>query len=147
VVGARSARGFFLPTPHTHLTLTLRGGGRYLNLFTSILFVTLFGSLLGATCLDPGVLEKGTGSLEEPPTESHGAKWCAVCELWQPRRATHCKDCDCCVEEFDHHCPWMGKCVAKGNLTPFYIFTSMIGVVPVYLIMVLLLGPMLRSRK
>ena len=78
---------------------------------------------------------------------NHGAKWCAVCELWQPRRATHCKDCDCCVEEFDHHCPWMGKCVAKGNLMPFYIFTSMIGVVPVYLIMVLLLGPMLRSRK
>ena len=34
----------------------------------------------------------------------------------------HCVDCNLCVEGYDHHCPWTGKCIGKKNLTYFYAF-------------------------
>ena len=38
------------------------------------------------------------------------------------RRTFHCRDCDMCIEGFDHHCPWTSKCIGKGNIVPFYVF-------------------------
>ena len=35
---------------------------------------------------------------------------------------SHCYDCDICVKELDHHCPWTGKCIGKNNLKSFYVF-------------------------
>ena len=35
---------------------------------------------------------------------------------------THCHDCDVCIIDLDHHCPWIGKCVGKKNLCAFYYF-------------------------
>jgi len=29
-------------------------------------------------------------------------RWCHTCHIYRPLRASHCRDCDCCVEEFDH---------------------------------------------
>jgi len=34
----------------------------------------------------------------------------------------HCPDCNICVEGFDHHCMWIGKCIAKNNLRSFWLF-------------------------
>jgi DHHC palmitoyltransferase len=34
----------------------------------------------------------------------------------------HCHMCGVCMEGLDHHCPWMGKCVAKGNFWYFIGF-------------------------
>jgi hypothetical protein len=28
------------------------------------------------------------------------------------------------VDELDHHCPWSGKCIAKGNLVAFNVFVG-----------------------
>ena len=40
-------------------------------------------------------------------------------------KTEHCERCDVCFEGVDHHCPWMNKCVAKGNLTEFYLFLAL----------------------
>ena len=38
------------------------------------------------------------------------------------KRLRHCTRCKVCFEQIDHHCPWMNKCVARGNIGPFYAF-------------------------
>uniref|UniRef100_A0A0E0H4B2 S-acyltransferase n=1 Tax=Oryza nivara TaxID=4536 RepID=A0A0E0H4B2_ORYNI len=49
---------------------------------------------------------------------------CSYCRLIQPPRTKHCHDCDKCVLQFDHHCVWLGTCIAKRNYCRFwwYIF-------------------------
>lgn len=40
-------------------------------------------------------------------------KYCTVCNLEQPLRTKHCGTCKRCVTTYDHHCPWIGNCVAE----------------------------------
>ena len=47
---------------------------------------------------------------------------CDCCEWQQPTRARHCKLCQCCYRRFDHHCPWLGRCVAEDNHRYFVLF-------------------------
>jgi hypothetical protein len=54
--------------------------------------------------------------------EEEGWRYCGACSLYQPPRAAHCPDCNVCVEEYDHHCPWMGTCIGKKNMSAFMCF-------------------------
>ena len=49
---------------------------------------------------------------------------CSKCNIIVPKsfNITHCDDCQVCVMNYDHHCPWTGKCIGKYNLFPFYWF-------------------------
>jgi hypothetical protein len=38
---------------------------------------------------------------------------CARCRVLRAAGTHHCYDCDVCVEELDHHCPWTGKCIGE----------------------------------
>lgn len=40
----------------------------------------------------------------------------------KPARSKHCKVCDVCIDQFDHHCIWLNKCVAKNNIASFLLF-------------------------
>ena len=51
---------------------------------------------------------------------------CLKCNILIPKhfKTVHCEDCDICVLEEDHHCPWTGKCIGKYNLISFQIFVN-----------------------
>merc|ERR1712194_197989 len=53
---------------------------------------------------------------------SDGDRICTVCRILQPVGTLHCEYCHVCVADWDHHCPWMGKCIGSGNIQAFYSF-------------------------
>lgn len=67
----------------------------------------------------------GTGpACEAAPQASRASqrRWCKRCQLYQPLRTKHCRDCGTCVRTHDHHCPWLGTCVGENNRPVFYCF-------------------------
>ena len=49
-------------------------------------------------------------------------RYCTRCNVEQPLRSKHCKDCGKCVAQYDHHCPWLGTCIGEKNHFSFYWF-------------------------
>jgi hypothetical protein len=116
------------------------------NLFSSILglfhvyfinfcFVMVLSSYFRSCFLNPGTvpanwipegatveeLEKAKNTSYNPHNVSK-VVWCHTCQNFKPRRATHCRDCDCCILKMDHHCPWIGNCVGHRNYKSFILF-------------------------
>jgi palmitoyltransferase len=48
--------------------------------------------------------------------------FCPYCIVKKKYKSLHCLVCQKCVDEFDHHCFWVGNCVGKNNYTLFFIF-------------------------
>ena len=49
-------------------------------------------------------------------------EYCPYCLVKRKFRSKHCLICLQCVDEFDHHCFWVGNCIGKKNYTLFFIF-------------------------
>jgi hypothetical protein len=52
-------------------------------------------------------------------------KYCKPCKIIRTNEVYHCYDCDVCIDGYDHHCPWIGKCVGRQNMKAFYFFLIM----------------------
>ena len=93
----------------------------YVFLFFLILFLVLYFLLL---IIDPGV--KRCRSLEELQSLLKNkvdlTKYCYKCFVLRTKTSKHCIICNCCYDNFDHHCYWINKCVAKNNFALFIIF-------------------------
>ena len=75
--------------------------------------------------VNPGIPDRNMQKYEIPISErKETLEYCAKCNIVRKAgsRTYHCADCDVCVEGYDHHCPWTGKCIGKGNVIYFYLF-------------------------
>ena len=79
--------------------------------------------------INPGIIQKK--NMDENNTE-----FCNICQVYYnpEKKVEHCKMCNICVENLDHHCVWVGKCVGKNNLFSFYSMLISIGIVYAYII-------------
>ena len=48
--------------------------------------------------------------------------YCPYCLVKKTFRSLHCLICQKCIDDFDHHCFWVGNCIGKNNYTLFFIF-------------------------
>ena len=48
--------------------------------------------------------------------------FCPFCLVKKNYKNTHCLICQKCIDEFDHHCFWVGNCIGKNNYSFFFIF-------------------------
>lgn len=96
------------------------------------------GSYLVVALSNPSVAFREDNSIIEV-TEKNAHRVCKKCGAEKTRDTHHCRDCDVCIKGYDHHCPWVSKCIGKGNLAQFYAFVT---ITPVYIIlfMVLMMG-------
>ncbi|CAD6336091.1 unnamed protein product [Miscanthus lutarioriparius] len=64
--------------------------------------------------------------LENPALVSgNWSQLCITCKIVRPVRSKHCSTCDRCVEQFDHHCPWVSNCIGKKNKWEFFMFLTL----------------------
>ena len=111
---------FVASTMHTAVLLV--------SLLTLIILLAALSMTAGS---DPGYLKKQTPRLLEQMKQNLVAQavqqygpeqgnqvlnnysTCIYCQQLRAPGTSHCYDCDACVEELDHHCPWTGKCIGK----------------------------------
>ena len=54
--------------------------------------------------------------------EEDAENFCPYCLVKHIYRSKHCLICQKCIEEFDHHCFWVGNCIGKNNYRLFFTF-------------------------
>ena len=98
---------------HMNFLFKLTGLIAYLTYFISYTFIFVS---------NPGIPKYDENAILGKPREKY--TFCRRCGIWRnmDKNAYHCFDCDICIEGYDHHCPWTGKCVAKNNVNGFYVF-------------------------
>jgi hypothetical protein len=73
-------------------------------------------------CSHPTTTRRPKGTLNRPM--SRNDIYCRPCDMFLQREqeAFHCSQCDLCVAQMDHHCPWIGQCVGGKNFRNFMKF-------------------------
>lgn len=49
-----------------------------------------------------------------------------VLQIVQPDTVSHCRLCNCCYAQIDHHCLYLYRCIAVGNHRLFVLFTAVV---------------------
>ena len=49
-------------------------------------------------------------------------KICPKCKIIKKYGTKHCIACDSCIEDFDHHCYWINKCINAKIMPEFFCF-------------------------
>ncbi|CCD62806.1 Palmitoyltransferase [Caenorhabditis elegans] len=109
----------------------------YVPWWAQMLFVlsvlALAFTLFRIGTLDPGVVRaaKNCHQLFVNEAEAgiqHQQKYCFTCFIRKMDHTKHCAVCGFCVNNFDHHCPWLNSCVTRRNMREFIMFVISVSV-------------------
>ena len=66
--------------------------------------------------------------------------FCPKCKVYYNpyEKVEHCDMCGVCMAKMDHHCVWMGKCIANKNVFYFYGTIVDVGIFYIYIIYVVI---------
>lgn len=69
--------------------------------------------------------QKSTSHSDGTATDIGGVppRLCPTCIVDRSVASLHCSKCNICVVGLDHHCPFVGSCVGRGNRRVFVLFT------------------------
>ena len=107
---------FFMLMPYFNNTVFA-----IIYLTISFLVFFLYGYL---SFSDPGVMTNNeyNSLLDAVEKGENLENFCPFCLVRKNYKNTHCLICQKCIDEFDHHCFWVGNCIGKKNYTFFFIF-------------------------
>ena len=103
---------------------------RHLILIIVLITLTLYTIVF---LIDPGVITKNTPDTNDPNNNEK----CIQCNLQYSKalKCLHCSYCDVCIENMDHHCIWVGKCIGKRTKKYFYIMLANVSLMYIILIL------------
>jgi len=114
--------------------------GIVMRILGDIFFWTFFISYCHCSLYNPGYPKNDAGrNLGHPRDEYY---FCNLCHFYVKKNkyAHHCFDCDICIENHDHHCPWTSHCIGKNNYYSFYIFIGSSFCIIIYLASAICIG-------
>ncbi|CAD8131711.1 unnamed protein product [Paramecium octaurelia] len=91
-------------------------------IFSFLVWISMYFSLK-TTISDPTdsfVIQQQNNRGEFFDYEEHQLnQFCEICFAYVKETSKHCKQCDRCCEDFDHHCMWINNCIGGKNYKPF----------------------------
>ena len=109
--------------------------GIFIKISGIFVLLSFFISYTMTFLVNPGIPKYDENAILGQPREKY--RFCNLCKIYvnMDENTGHCFDCNVCVEGYDHHCPWTGKCIGKNNLKYFYAFLMSILFVFAYFVL------------